>query len=125
MLECMNGEHRDHVSTLGALKFIFERHISNLDNWSITTKVFIILHRGLQNIKVNRKIIKDLKAKEHLMHPYQKKGADQKYDIKMFMEISKHYASYIKFYLNVSIKTDILCKSLAGISNDVAQLSTP
>lgn len=47
MLECMNGEHKDHVSTLGAIKFIFERHISNLDNWAITTKIFIILHRGL------------------------------------------------------------------------------
>ena len=124
MLECMNGEHKDHVSTLGAIKFIFERHISNLDNWAITTKVFIILHRGLQNIKVNRKIIKDLKQKEHLMHPYQSKKADSKYNIKMFMEVSKHYSSYIKFYLNVSLKTDILCKSLGSISDEVRSLST-
>jgi hypothetical protein len=58
------------------------------------------------------------------MHPYQSKKADSKYNIKMFTEISKHYASYIKFYLNVSIKTDILCKSLGSISDEVRSLST-
>lgn len=47
LLESLNGEHKDQVSPIGALKFILERHISNLDNWAITTKVFIILHRSL------------------------------------------------------------------------------
>ena len=73
LLECMNGEHKDIVSPLGSLKFILERHISNLDNWAINIKVLIIFHRALQNIKVNRKIYKDLKSKEHLLHPYQNK----------------------------------------------------
>jgi hypothetical protein len=70
LLESLNGEHKDQVSPIGALKFILERHISNLDNWSITTKVFIILHRSLQNKRVNRKVIRDLKKNEHLLHPY-------------------------------------------------------
>lgn len=70
LLESLNGEHKDQVSPIGALKFILERHISNLDNWAITTKVFIILHRALQNKRVNRKVIKDLKKNEHLLHPY-------------------------------------------------------
>ena len=120
----MNGEHKDHVSTLGALKFILERHIANLDDYTITTKIMIILHRGLQNIKVNRKIINDLKSKEHLIHPYSNKNpANAKYNIKMITEISKAYASYIKYYLNVSKKTDILCKSLASISDEVRVLT--
>lgn len=42
----------------------------------------------------------------------------------MFTEISKNYQTYIKFYLNVSLKTDILCKSLGSISDEVRQLST-
>jgi len=46
-----------------------------------------------------------------------------KYDIKQITDISKAYSTYIKFYLNVSIKTDILCKSLGSISDDVRNLS--
>ena len=70
LLESLNGEHKEQVSPIGALKFILERHISNLDNWAINMKVLIIIHRSLQNIRVNRKIIKDLKKNEHLLHPY-------------------------------------------------------
>jgi predicted glycosyltransferase len=70
LLECLNSEHKDHVSMIGALKFMLERHISNLDNWAINLKGLIIFHRALQNIKVNRKVVKDLKSKEHLLHPY-------------------------------------------------------
>lgn len=120
----MNGEHKDQVSPLGSLKFIFERHISNLDNWAINLKILIIMHRGLQNIKVNRKIVKELKQKEHLLHPYQNKKKDNEYNVKMYQEISKQYSSYIKYYINVSIKTDILAKTLQTVSADVHGLST-
>lgn len=118
----MNSEHKDHVSAIGALKFLLERHISNLDNWAINLKCLIIFHRALQNIKVNRKIYKDLKSKEHLLHPYNKKNPENKYNIKMYTEISRQYASYVKFYLNVSCKTDILCKGLKTIQSDVSAL---
>lgn len=112
------------MSPLGALKFTFERHISNLDNWAINTKVLIVFHRALQNIKVNRKIYKDLKSKEHLLHPYQNKKAEMNYNIKMYTEISKQYSNYIKFYLNIANKTDILAKGMQKISDDVAVLRT-
>ena len=120
LLECLNGEHKDQVSPLGALKFIFERLISNLDNWAINLKVLIVFHRALQNIKVNRKIYKDLKSKEHLLHPYQSKKADGNYSVKMYCEISRQYANYVKFYCNIANKTDILSKSMQKISDDVA-----
>ena len=109
---------------IGALKFMLERHISNLDNWAINLKGLIIFHRALQNIKVNRKIFKDLKSKEHLLHPYQRKNPENKYNIKMYIELSKQYSNYVKFYLNVSVKTDILCKGLKTISSDVRALKT-
>lgn len=124
LLECMNGEHKDQVSPLGALKFIFERHISNLDNWAINVKILIIMHRGLQNIKVNRKIVKELKQKEHLLHPYQNKKKAEEYNVRMYQEISKQYASYIKYYINTNMKTDILAKTLQTVSQDVHALST-
>jgi hypothetical protein len=120
----LNGEHKDQVSPLGALKFIFERHISNLDNWAINTKVLIVFHRSLQNIKVNRKIYKDLKSKEHLLHPYQNKKAESDYNLKMYTDISKQYSEYIKFYLNIACKTDILAKGMQKISDDVRELRT-
>lgn len=101
------------MAPLAALKFMLERHISNLDNWAINTKILIIFHRALQNIKVNRKIYKDLKSKEHLLHPFQsKQKAETSYNIKMYQEISKAYATYVKFYLNIANKTDILSRSI-------------
>ena len=113
LLECLNGEHKDVCSPLGALKFILERYISNLDNWAINIKTLIVFHRALQNIKVNRKIYKDLKSKEHLLHPYQNKlKAETSYNIKMYADISKAYANYVKFYLNIANKTDILSKGM-------------
>ena len=123
LLESLNGEHKDQVSPIGALKFILERHISNLDNWAITTKVFIVLHRSLQNKRVNRKVIRDLKKNEHLLHPYQKKNPDNKYNIRMFMEISKQYSVYIKYYMNTCMKTDILTKPRKGFSDEVRNLN--
>jgi hypothetical protein len=66
----MNGEHKEEIPPQVALKTILERLISNLDSWAINTKILIVFHRGLQNIKVNRKIYKELKEKEHLLHPF-------------------------------------------------------
>jgi hypothetical protein len=42
----------------------------------------------------------------------------------MYTELSKQYSNYVKFYLNVSCKTDILTKGLKTISTDVAALKT-
>lgn len=78
----------------------------------------------MQNIKVNRKIYKDLKAKEHLLHPYSSRAKDVKYDIKMHTEISKSYSNYVKFYVNIANKTDILSKPMTKISEDVRLLKT-
>ena len=108
-----------------ALKLILEKHVSNLNNWAINTKILIIFHRALQNIKVNRKIYKDLKSKEHLLHPYQSSAkAEASYNVKMYEEISKSYAKYVKFYLNIANKTDILSISILQISYDVQKLTT-
>ena len=122
----MNGEHKDEVSPTASVKFIFDRLVANLDNWAINTKIMIIFHRGLQNIKVNRKIYKELKEKEAMLLPYssKQKDATSNYNIKTYTEISKLYTSYIKLYNNIANKTDILAKGMANISNDVRQLRT-
>jgi hypothetical protein len=76
LLECMNGEHKDDVSPQASMKFIYERMLGNLDNWAVTVKILIIFHRGLQNIKVNRKIYKEMKEKSSMMGSYQAKSKD-------------------------------------------------
>lgn len=59
------------------------------------------------------------------MHPYQTKAKDpNNYNIKMYTQVSKSYANYIKLYTNVSNKTDILSKGMKNISDDVRLLKT-
>ena len=41
----------------------------------------------------------------------------------MYKEITKQYATYVRFFLNVSCKTDILCKESKKISDHVRTLS--
>lgn len=122
----MNGEHTEDVPPQVAIKTILERLISNLDSMAINTKVMIVFHRGLQNIKVNRKIYKELKDKEHLLHPFQSKAKDatSNYNIRQQTEISKQYSVYLKLYLNIAVKTDVLTKVMKNISDEVHKLDT-
>jgi len=43
----------------------------------------------------------------------------------MFMEISKQYSVYIKYYMNTCNKTDILVKARKGFAEEVSKLSMP
>ena len=65
-----------------------------------------------------------MKKNEHLLYPYEKKNPDNKYDIKMYMDISKQYAIYIKYYMNTCIKTDILVKPRKKLAEEVRNLTT-
>lgn len=40
----------------------------------------------------------------------------------MYLEISKMYSTYIKYYINVCNKTDILTKPISNLSDDVRKL---
>lgn len=74
-------------------------------------------------MKVNRKIYKELKAKEHLIQSYNTKQKET--DIsKMYTLITKNYASYLKLYININSKTDILSSYVKDISADVRVLKT-
>ena len=42
----------------------------------------------------------------------------------MYSDISKQYTNYIKLYLRIANKTDILAKGMKNISDDVRQLRT-
>lgn len=88
-----------------AMTKIIERFLKNIGSWACTTKIFIILHRCLQDTGLSLKMSQELKSKEHLLHSYQKKATDQSYEAKMFAEISQLYNSYIKFYYNAKLQS--------------------
>lgn len=68
--------------------------------------------------------MKDLKKNEELICPYKKKNPENKYDIRMYMEVSKAYTIYVKFYLNSTLKTDIFTKPRKQLAEAVKNLRT-
>jgi len=60
-----------------------------------------------------------------MLGTYQAKAKDaSNYNTKMYVEVSRQYSNYIKVYVTVSNKTDILSKGMKNISDDVRTLST-
>ena len=58
----------------------------------------------------------ELKQKEHLLHSYQKKASDTSYEAKMYAELSQLYNSYIKFYYNSKLKSQLLNCRMTEVS---------
>ena len=97
----MSGDHTDIVSVNDALKNIIERHVSHLDNWAINIKGMIVLHRSLQNIHINKAIVKKLKKNAALIKHYENANTSNKFNIRMYIEMSTKYSKYLKYYMDV------------------------
>lgn len=67
LLECLNGDHPDEITSINAVKGLYTRHVSNTDNWAITMKTLISFHRALQNHRVLRKSGKEIHKRDQLM----------------------------------------------------------
>jgi hypothetical protein len=72
IMEVLRGTLKAEVTPAQAMSVIFERFLTNISSWACTTKIYILLHRCLQdnagNLATN--MAKELKAKEHLIHTY-------------------------------------------------------
>lgn len=64
MLECLNGDHPDEITSVNAVKGIYTRHVSNTDNWAINLKSLIIFHRAVQNFRVLKKSGKEIHKRD-------------------------------------------------------------
>ena len=117
----MNGEHPKEVSKDHSLRMLVERHNQNIDCWTITTKVFIIFHRALQNVNVNRIIYKELKKLDHKLVPFYK-NTTEKEKLRNYQEVSTAYCKYIRKYLEMSQHTNILCRSLLKLPDDIGSI---
>ena len=76
LLECLNGDHPDEITSINAVKGLYTRHVSNTDNWAITMKTLISFHRALQNHRVLRKSGKEIHKRDQLMQPYKRSKED-------------------------------------------------
>jgi hypothetical protein len=97
----MNGEHLADVAPEVSVQMLFERYINNIQNWIMNFKILIIFHRGLQNIKVNRKIYKMLGKREEQLTPIPVQTLTMKQQMAMgqICPIQKNYVEYIRLYI--------------------------
>ena len=97
----MNGEHLADVAPEVSVQMLFERYINNIQNWIMNFKILIIFHRGLQNIKVNRKIYKMLCKREEQLTPIPVQTLTTKQQMAMgqICPIQKNYVEYIRLYI--------------------------
>ena len=116
IMEVLRGTLKAEVTPAQAMSVIFERFLTNISSWACTTKIYILLHRCLQdnvgNLATN--MAKELKAKEHLIHSYQKKASEDSYEVKMYADVIQLYNSYMKFLFTFKAKSPLL--SLIHIS---------
>ena len=104
---------------------IFERFLKNISSWACTTKIYILLHRCLQdpagNLATN--MAKELKTKEHLIHSFQKKASDDSYDTKMYSDIITLYNTYLKFLFNFKARSNLLTTKMSEVSMGLKKAS--
>ena len=82
------------------------------------------MHRCLQDSgNLSNNMARELKSKEHLLHPFQKKASDDSYENKMNAEISGLYVTYIKFLFNYKLKSNLLSIRISDVSQKVKSLS--
>ena len=88
-MEVLRGSLKAEVTPAQAMSLIFDRFLKNISSWTCTSKIYILLHRCLQdnagNLSTN--MARELKAKEHLIHTYQKKASEDSYEVKMYSDI--------------------------------------
>ncbi|CDW75826.1 UNKNOWN [Stylonychia lemnae] len=122
VIECLRGSI-PQTSPRDAMSQIVDRFLKNIGSWACTTKIFIILHRCLQDSNLSQKMSQELKSKEHLLHSYQKKATDTSYESKMYAEISQLYNSYIKFLYNAKLESPVLNCRMTDLSPKMKQLA--
>lgn len=77
-MACLKGAHAE-VSASQALMKMLQRFIENTENWSVNMKVFIVLHRCLQDYDLSQAVAQELSEKSDILTHYKKKPQDNTY----------------------------------------------
>ena len=69
IIEWLRGTNHE-VRPSECLNGLLSRFLKNISSWALTTKIFIIFHRCLQDPQLYSKVAQELKNKEHLLHSF-------------------------------------------------------
>ena len=83
LMAWLKGAHSE-ISASQALMKILQRFIENTENWSVNIKVFIILHRWLQDYDLSEPVAHELWEKADILTYYKKKPNDSTYGNQLF-----------------------------------------
>ena len=78
LMAWLKGAHSE-ISASQALMKILQRFIENTENWSVNIKVFIIIHRWLQDYDLSEPVAHELSEKADILTHYKKKPSDNTY----------------------------------------------
>jgi len=67
------------VSASQALMKLLQRFIENTENWAVNFKIFIILHRCMQDQDLAQAVAQELSEKSDILTHYKKKPSDNTY----------------------------------------------
>ena len=77
-MACLKGAHSE-VSASQALMKLLQRFIENTENWTVNLKIFIIMHRCLQDFDLSQAVAQELSEKSDILTYYKKKPSDNSY----------------------------------------------
>lgn len=82
----LKGAHSE-ISASQALMKLLQRFIENTENWSVNIKVFVILHRWLQDYDLSEPVAHELSEKADILTHYKKKPTDNTYGKQLYINL--------------------------------------
>ena len=77
-MECFKNKVSE-IKKKDAFSQMFKRFLDNLGSWIHTTKIYTVLHVGLQDQVTLKYIASEIKERENLLYSYAKKPEEQEY----------------------------------------------
>lgn len=122
LIECYKGLHYE-LSPPYVLDIMLGRFRKNISSWSLTTKVYVIFHRCMQDPQLAKKMAIELVKKDNLLYSFQKKASDVTYETSMYSELCLLYSNYIKYMAHYKAKHDLLSMRMTDVLQKAKMLS--
>lgn len=123
LMACLKGAHAE-VSASQALMKILQRFIENTEFWAVNIKIYIILHRCLQDYDLSKSISRELKEKVEIFTHFKKKPTDNTYDSKMNVLLTQLYCDYMKMLISFNTKSEVLTVRISEVTRKVKKMKT-
>ena len=87
----------------GIVKRMLDLMLENTGSWAFTSKMCAIFHRNLRDPKTCDRVARQLKQRENMLVPFQRKAGDTSYESEKYAELSGLYINYLKYLFNVKL----------------------